>query len=135
MVNFPPYSERILSLFYPNNFYNFFSPSMLRFSRIFLYVLRSLFLIFILIYRSILIYFFWKFLLLILEELRRHFSLLTILRVPHHLWQTKDAIFLSSLSEKYLVFAVGSYKLHRICVIMVSLTPVIYIPLCSLVDL
>ena len=58
MVNFPPYSERILSLFYPNNFYNFFSPSMLRFSRIFLYVLRSLFLIFVLIYRSILIYFF-----------------------------------------------------------------------------
>ena len=57
MVCYPAFSEGFLNLLYLYYFREFFSRSMLRFSRIFRYVLRSLFLIFILIYRSILIYF------------------------------------------------------------------------------
>ena len=110
---------------------------MLRFSRIFLYVLRSLFLIFILIYRSILIYFFLEVPFAYPRRTAKAFLSTnnTSCSTSPVADKTEVAIFLSSLSEKYLVFAVESYKLHRICVIMVSLTPVIYIPLCSLVDL
>ena len=112
---------------------------MLRFPRIFLYVLRSLFLIFILIYRSILIYFFLEVPFAYPRRTAKAFlstnNRPTSCSTSPVADKTEVAIFLSSLSEKYLVFAVGSYKLQRICVIMVSLTPVIYIPLCSLVDL
>ena len=55
MVCYPAFSEGFLNLLYLYYFREFFSRSMLRFSRIFQYVLRSLFLIFILIYGSILI--------------------------------------------------------------------------------